>query len=97
VITETRNGGSMIKGILKLDSKQTPSKHFTGVIDFEEKEDGEVQALLNLTTVGFAEQPGGKEPLFFKPGTVSRIALKTDGYRLEGDGSDISLRLVRSL
>ena len=97
IITETRNEGAMIKGVLKLDSNHKHSKHFTGILDIVEKEDGNPQALLSLTTVAFENQPAGEAPAFFKPGTVSRFALKTDGYRMEGDGEEISLRLIRSM
>ena len=97
IITETRNEGGLIKGILKLDSDQAHSKHFTGILDIVEREEGEPQALLSLTTVAFEDQLGGDAPEFFRPGTVSRLALKTDGYRMEGDGAEISLRLIRSM
>lgn len=97
IITETRNEGGLIKGILKLDSDQTHSKHFTGILDIIEGKGGDTQALLNLTTVAFEDQPGGDAPEFFRPSTVTRLALKTDGYRMEGDGAEISIRLIRSM
>lgn len=64
IITETRNEGTMIKGVLKLDSNHKHSKHFTGILDIVEKEDGNPQALLSLTTVAFENQPAGEAPLF---------------------------------
>lgn len=97
IITETRNEGGLIKGILKLDSDQAYSKHFTGILNIVEKKAGDPQALLSLTTVAFEDQPGGEAPEFFRPSTVTRLALKTDGYRMEGDGAEISIRLIRSM
>lgn len=97
IITETRNSGGLIKGILKLDEDRLPAKHFTGILDLVESEQG-IHGQLNLTTIAFAGQSTLKNtPPFFNPGTVSRIKLHTDGYRMEGDAGDISLRLIRSL
>jgi len=97
LITETRHGESLIKGVMQLGGDRSQSKHFTGILDYVDKGEGEVQGLLNLTTIAFADQPRSQAPLFFQPGTVSRISLRTDGTRMEGDGDDISLRLIRSL
>lgn len=96
IVTETRGDGELIKGLLKLeDEKVAFSKHFTGVLDIIEKEE-DVQGRLDLTTVAFAGQPHDTPELtFFKPGTVSRIQMNTDGRSLEGDSDSISLRLMR--
>ncbi len=97
LVTETRYEGGMIKGVMQLGTEESQSKHFTGVLDYVEKEDGKVQGLLRLTTIAFASQPNSQAPYFFKPGTVSRISLHADGMRMEGDGDEISLRLIRGL
>ena len=96
IVTETRGDGELIKGLLKLeDEKAASPKHFTGVLDIIEKEE-DVQGRLELTTVAFAGQPHDTPELaFFKPGTVSRIQMNTDGRSLEGDSESISLRLMR--
>jgi hypothetical protein len=74
--------------------KSGPSR---GILDIIEGKGGDTQALLNLTTVAFEDQPGGDAPEFFRPSTVTRLALKTDGYRMEGDGAEISIRLIRGM
>ena len=96
IVTETRGDGELIKGFLKLeDEKAASPKHFTGFLDIIEKKE-DVQGRLELTTVAFAEQPHDTPELaFFKPGTVSRIQMSTDGRSLEGDSDSISLRLMR--
>ena len=77
------------------DEKAASPKHFTGFLDIIEKKE-DVQGRLELTTVAFAEQPHDTPELaFFKPGTVSRIQMSTDGRSLEGDSDSISLRLMR--
>lgn len=97
VITETRNGGGIIKGVLKLEEEESPTKHFTGFFDVVESEQG-IEGQLELTTIAFSGQASLIEtPAFFNPGTVSRIKLQTDGSRMEGDADEISLRLIRSL
>ncbi len=97
IITETRNGGEMIKGVLKLEKDDSSAKHFTGFFDVVESDQG-IKGQLELTTIAFSGQPTPEEtPAFFNPGTVSRIKLQTDGYRMEGDADEISLRLIRSL
>lgn len=95
IVTETRADGELIKGLLKLENEEASPKHFTGVLDIIENEDS-VQGHLELTTVAFAGQPHDTPELaFFKPGTVSRIQMNTDGRTLEGDSDSISLRLMR--
>jgi len=95
VVTETRADGELVKGLFKLEGKDAPSKHFTGVLDIVEDEEA-VQGHLELTTIAFAGQPHDTPELaFFKPGTVSRIRMNTDGRMLEGDSDAISLRLMR--
>lgn len=97
IITETRSDGGMIKGVMKLDEKDSSAKHFTGFFDVVEDDHG-FQGQLNLTTIAFAGQNAlAGTPAFFNPGTVSKIKLQTDGYRMEGDADEISLRLIRSL
>lgn len=97
VITETRNNGHLIKGVLKLEDNGMPGKHFTGFFDLVENQN-EVRGHLDLTTIAFADQPVDRKiSSFFSPGTVSKIKLQTDGFQMEGDAQDISLRLTRSL
>ncbi len=97
IITETRNEGELIKGIFKLNEEDAPAKHFTGILDLVQ-EGEEIGAKLDLKTIAFAGQSAPESaPRFFNPGTVSRIQLYTDGYRMEGDGDELSLRLIRSL
>ena len=96
IVTETRGEGELIKGLLKLEGEKVASpKHFTGFLDIIEKEE-DLQGRLELTTVAFPGQPHDTAELaFFKPGTVSRIQMNTDGRSLEGDSESISLRLMR--
>ena len=97
IITETRNDGEVIKGVLRLEKEESSSKHFTGFYDVVENEQG-IQGRLDLTTIAFSGQTSLDEvPTFFNPVTVSRITLETDGYRMEGDADELSLRLIRSL
>jgi len=97
IITETRNDGQLIKGVLKLEEDGMPGKHFTGFFDLIESDDA-VRGQLDLTTIAFAGQTMDREvSSFFSPGTVTKIELQTDGFRMEGDAKDISLRLTRSL
>ncbi len=97
IITETRNDGEVIKGVLRLEKEESSTKHFTGFFDVVENKQG-VQGRLDLTTIAFSGQTSlGEIPTFFNPGTVSRITLQTDGYRMEGDADELSLRLFRSL
>ena len=97
IITETRNDGEVIKGVLRLEKEESSTKHFTGFFDVVENEQG-VHGRLDLTTIAFSGQTSLDEvPTFFNPGTVSRITLQTDGYRMEGDADELSLRLIRSL
>ena len=97
IITETRNDGEVIKGVLRLEKEESSTKHFTGFFDVVENEQG-IQGRLDLTTIAFSGQTSLDEvPTFFNPGTVSRITLQTDGYRMEGDADELSLRLIRSL
>ncbi len=98
VVTDTRDNGSLIKGIFKLHESDNYSKHFTGFLDFREHDNGEIEGLLKITTVAFeGERSYEALPQFFNPGTVTRINLRTDGHSLEGDSNDVSLRLVRTL
>ena len=95
VVTETRADGELIKGLFHLEGEDASAKHFTGVLDIAEDEEA-VQGHLELTTIAFAGQPYDTPELaFFKPGTVSRIQMNTDGRMLEGDSDTISLRLIR--
>ena len=97
IITETRNDGEVIKGVLRLEKEESSTKHFTGFFDVVENKQG-AQGRLDLTTIAFSGQTSlGEIPTFFNPGTVSRITLQTDGYRMEGDADELSLRLFRSL
>jgi hypothetical protein len=97
VITETRNDGEVIKGVLRLEKEESSTKHLTGFFDVVENEQG-IQGRLDLTTIAFSGQTSLDEvPTFFNPSTVSRITLQTDGYRMEGDTDELSLRLIRSL
>ncbi len=97
IITETRNEGEVIKGVLRLEKEESSTKHFTGFFDVIESDQG-IQGRLDLTTVAFSGQTSmGEIPTFFNPGTVSRITLQTDGYRMEGDADEVSLRLIRNL
>jgi len=97
IITETRNDGEVVKGVLRLEKEESSTKHFTGFVDVVESDQG-IQGRLDLTTIAFAGQSSLDEiPAFFNPGTVSRITLQTDGYRMEGDADEVSLRLIRSL
>ena len=97
IITETRNDGEVIKGVLRLENEESSIKHFTGFFDIAENKQG-AQGRLDLTTISFSGQKSlGEIPTFFNPGTVSRITLQTDGYRMEGDADELSLRLFRSL
>ena len=95
IVTETRGEGELIKGLLKLEDESVSAKHFTGVLDIVEQDEG-IQGRLELTTIAFAGQPHDTPDLaFFKPGTVSRIQMSTDGRSLEGDSDSLSLRLMR--
>ncbi len=99
VITEIRDGGSLVKGVFQVDGEQTErSKHFVGTVGFEKSLSGAERGVLNVTTVSL-DNPLAYEDSnpFFDANTVSRIRLKTDGFRLEGDLSDISLRMTRSM
>jgi hypothetical protein len=97
IITETRNDGEVIQGVLRLENEESSIKHFTGFFDVAENKQG-AQGRLDLTTIAFSGQKSlGEIPTFFNPGTVSRITLQTDGYRMEGDADELSLRLFRSL
>lgn len=98
VITEVRGEGAFIKGVVKMgNSDAKTSKHFVGQLDFEETLSGQEQGFLKLTTVSvdLPEAPE-LETAFFEPRTISRMKLKADGFRLEGDSRDLSLRLTRS-
>ncbi|MEM9159587.1 MAG: hypothetical protein AAGB46_11100 [Verrucomicrobiota bacterium] len=96
VITETRERGSIVKGVFQISEQSTHSKHFTGFIDFEENKSGDLDCILNLTTIAFeGERSGVSLPPFFNPGTVSRIELKSDGYKVEGDSPGLSLRMIK--
>ncbi|MBK1878415.1 hypothetical protein [Pelagicoccus mobilis] len=99
VITEVRNEGSFVKGVLRLNREsEERSKHFVGSLAFEKTLSGKEQGYLNLTTVSM-DTPGtlAAESTFFQANTVSRMKLKADGFRLEGDTRDLSFRLTRSM
>lgn len=96
VVTETRGGGEFVKGVLRLEGVHAASKRFTATLDFKELSEGSLRGSLKVATVAFeGEREAGDIPPFFHPGSVSRIELMTDGHLMEGDNSDISLRLVR--
>ena len=98
IITETRNEGSLIKGVIKLSEKGEIAKHFTGDLKIEERGEDEIRGMLNLVTLAFeGEKSGQGLPPFFNPGTVMRLRLKTDGFQVEGDSRDLSMRLVRTM
>jgi len=99
IITEMKPGGTFVKGVVKLGSQQEEaSKHFVGELDFEQTQSGREQAYLNLNTVYFDLPPhDGIETRFFDPRSVSSMRLKADGFRLEGDSRDLSMRLTRSM
>ena len=98
VITEVREQGGLVKGVFHIDKAADVTKHFVGSLDFVEASDGRPLGILNVTTVAFNGQTmDDLSSSFFNPGTVSRIRLKTDGFRIEGDLPDLSLRLTRNL
>jgi len=98
IITETRDEGAMIKGVIKLSGQDEISKHFTGNLRVEEIEDSHVRGLFNMVTVAFEGETSQEGlPAFFNPGTIMRLRFKTDGYQLEGDSRALSMRLVRAM
>ncbi|MDQ8185926.1 hypothetical protein [Pelagicoccus sp. SDUM812002] len=100
VITEVRNEGGFVKGVLKLSGmEQKTSKHFVGSLEFEKSMSGREQGYLSLRTVSI-DSPGSAETAeseFFDARSVSRMRLRADGFRLEGDSRDLSFRLTRNL
>ncbi|EDY84163.1 hypothetical protein VDG1235_3793 [Verrucomicrobiia bacterium DG1235] len=99
VITEVRDEGAFVKGVVRMDEESSErSKHFVGSLDFETTLSGKEQGVLSLRTVSMdsAEAMASDSP-FFEPGSVSRMRLRADGFRLEGDSRDLSFRLTRSL
>ncbi|MDQ8182362.1 hypothetical protein [Pelagicoccus sp. SDUM812005] len=99
VITEVRNDGGFVKGVVKLTGdKQLTSKHFVGSLEFEKSMSGREQGYLSLRTVSIdAPTTATAESPFFDAHNVSRMRLRADGFRLEGDSRDLSFRLTRSL
>ncbi|MDQ8202516.1 hypothetical protein [Pelagicoccus sp. SDUM812003] len=99
VITETRERGSLVKGVFQVrEEGGSVSKMFVGSVDFETLPSGREQGVLNLRTVAVQEAEAPEtEARFFKPESVSSIRLKTDGFRIEGDTRDFSLRLTRHM
>ena len=97
VITESENEGSLLRGVIKLQDGSGASKHFTGSLQFE----GSVEhpeGYLKLTTVSFdGVAPSNSKMAFFDPMSTTRMSLRMDGENLEGDSSDVSLRLARNM
>ncbi|MCH6255814.1 hypothetical protein MLD52_04600 [Puniceicoccaceae bacterium K14] len=99
IITETMEGGSLIKGVFKMRDGSEVAKHFTGTIGFEKDED-DVAGKIRVTTVAFDDldrNVDGSLPSFFMPSSTTRLSLYTDGVRVEGDANSVSLRLARNL
>ncbi len=99
VITEVRNDGGFVKGVVTLaGEKEKHAKHFVGSLQFEKTMSGREQGYLSLKTVSITA-PGEYTATapFFEADNVSRMRLKADGFRLEGDSRDLSFRLTRSL
>ncbi|MBD5778692.1 hypothetical protein IEN85_04260 [Pelagicoccus sp. NFK12] len=99
VITEVREDGSFVKGVVKLTGeKQVLSKHFVGSLEFEKSMSGREQGYLSLKTVAI-DAPTSETAAtpFFDSHNVSRMRLRADGFRLEGDSRDLSFRLTRNL
>lgn len=99
VITEVRNDGGFVKGVVTMaGSKEKHAKHFVGSLEFEKTMSGREQGYLSLKTVSIAapSEYTATAP-FFEADNVSRMRLKADGFRLEGDSRDLSFRLTRSL
>ncbi len=99
VITEVRNDGRFVKGVVKLaGEKDEHAKHFVGSLEFEKTMSGREQGFLSLKTVSIdTPETYTADSPFFEAGTVSRMRLRADGFRLEGDTKDLSFRFTRSL
>ena len=98
VITEVREQGGLVKGVFHVDRNAETTKHFIGSLDFVESSEGRPLGVLNVTTIAFdGKTLEDASSSFFNPGTISRIRLKTDGFRVEGDIPDLSLRLTRNM
>ena len=98
VITDMMENGALVKGVFSVSGDDPLSKYFVGTVDFETEVAGEERGFLSVTTVAFGDgQAPDGEASFFDAASTSRIRLKTDGFRLEGDRRDLSLRFTRSL
>ncbi len=99
VITEVRNDGGFVKGVVKLaGEKDEHAKYFVGSLEFEKTMSGREQGYLNLRTVSIdAPETYTADSPFFEASNVSRMRLRADGFRLEGDSKDLSFRFTRSL
>lgn len=99
VITEVRGEGAFVKGVvsIKNDEKER-SKYFVGSLEFETTLTGREQGFLSLKTVSIhaPDAAVAMDAPFFESDNVSRMRLKSDGFRLEGDSRDLSFRMTRS-